>query len=238
MVVRCPSVWWIEALPILLKLCAGKSLCQSALPCWYVTLMLSFILRSTLAQFCPNITGYSVLAPAQPRPRIVTQPTIVSTQHLTIVAVLSSKPPFWLHQYWLPVYATQATLPLPSYESNSPVSATQAILFLYIYIYIHIIFMCACFAYFHCRRIDLTPLCLKRSLFCLCLRMMTSWNGNIFCVTGLLCEEFTGDRWIPLTKVSDAELWSFLWSVPEHIVEQTMETPVIWDAIALIMTSP
>ena len=36
--------------------------------------------------------------------------------------------------------------------------------------------------------------------------MMTSSNGNIFRVTGLLCGEFTGDRWIPRTKGSDAEL--------------------------------
>ena len=26
--------------------------------------------------------------------------------------------------------------------------------------------------------------------------------------------EFTGHRWIPLTKASDAELWCFLWSAP------------------------
>ena len=45
--------------------------------------------------------------------------------------------------------------------------------------------------------------------------MMTSSNGNIFRVTGPLCGEFTGLRWIPRTKVSDAELWCFLWSVPE-----------------------
>ena len=44
---------------------------------------------------------------------------------------------------------------------------------------------------------------------------MTSSNGNIFRVTGPLCGEFTGDRWIPLTKASDAELRCFLWSVPE-----------------------
>ena len=31
---------------------------------------------------------------------------------------------------------------------------------------------------------------------------MTSSNGNIFCVTGPLCGEFTGDRWIPITKAS------------------------------------
>ena len=67
--------------------------------------------------------------------------------------------------------------------------------------------------------------------------MMTSSNGNIFRVTGLLWVEFTGHRWIPLTKASDAELWCFLWSAPEPTVEQTMETPVIWDVIALITTS-
>ena len=39
--------------------------------------------------------------------------------------------------------------------------------------------------------------------------MMTSSNGNIFCVTGHLCGEFTGPRWIPHTKASDAELWCF-----------------------------
>ena len=38
---------------------------------------------------------------------------------------------------------------------------------------------------------------------------MTSWNGNIFRVTGHLCWEFTGHRWIPRTKASDTELWCF-----------------------------
>ena len=40
--------------------------------------------------------------------------------------------------------------------------------------------------------------------------MMTSSNGNIFRVTGHLCWEFTGPRWLPRTKASDAELWCFL----------------------------
>ena len=44
--------------------------------------------------------------------------------------------------------------------------------------------------------------------------MMTSSNGNIFRVTGPLCGEFTGHRWIPLTMASNAELWCFLWSAP------------------------
>ena len=45
--------------------------------------------------------------------------------------------------------------------------------------------------------------------------MMTSSNGNIFRVTGHLCGEFTGPRWILHTKASDAELWCLLWSAPE-----------------------
>ena len=34
-----------------------------------------------------------------------------------------------------------------------------------------------------------------------------------------------------------AELWCLLWSAPEPTVEQTMEKPVIWDAITPIMPS-
>ena len=41
---------------------------------------------------------------------------------------------------------------------------------------------------------------------------MTSSNGNIFCVTGPLCGEFTSHQWIPRTKASEVELWCFLWS--------------------------
>ena len=39
--------------------------------------------------------------------------------------------------------------------------------------------------------------------------MMTSSNGSIFRVTGPLCGEFTGLRWIPRTKASDVELWCY-----------------------------
>ena len=45
--------------------------------------------------------------------------------------------------------------------------------------------------------------------------MMTSSNGNIFRITGPLCREFTGHRWIPRIMASDAELWCFLWSTSE-----------------------
>ena len=67
--------------------------------------------------------------------------------------------------------------------------------------------------------------------------MMTSSNENISRVTSPLCGESTNHRWIPLTKASEAELWCYLWSAPDQMVEQTIETPVILDAIALIMTS-
>ena len=45
--------------------------------------------------------------------------------------------------------------------------------------------------------------------------MVTSSSGNFFCVTGHLCGEFTGPRWFPHTKASDADLWWFLWSTSE-----------------------
>ena len=47
-----------------------------------------------------------------------------------------------------------------------------------------------------------------------------------------------GIHWSPvasLTKASDAELWCVLKSAPEPTIELTIETPVIWDATALVM---
>ena len=66
--------------------------------------------------------------------------------------------------------------------------------------------------------------------------MMTSSNGSIARVTGPLCGEFTGHWWIPLTKASDADLWCTLWSAPEQTIKKTLLTPVIYDAVAPIMT--
>ena len=63
--------------------------------------------------------------------------------------------------------------------------------------------------------------------------MMTSSIGNIFRVVGPLCCPL----WIPPTEAGDAELWCVLWPAPEQTVDQTIEAPVIWDTIALIMTS-
>ena len=42
---------------------------------------------------------------------------------------------------------------------------------------------------------------------------------------------------IPLTNAGDAEIWCFLLTAPEQMVEQTIETWVIWDAIAVILKS-
>ena len=67
--------------------------------------------------------------------------------------------------------------------------------------------------------------------------MMTSSNGSISHVTDPLWGETTNRRWIPLTKSNDSEPWCFLWSAPEETVEQTIETPVMWEAIAPI-TAP
>ena len=67
--------------------------------------------------------------------------------------------------------------------------------------------------------------------------MLMLSNGNIFRVTGPLWGESAGHRWITLTKASDAELGYFLWSAPEQTDEQTIEAPVIWNAIAFIMLS-
>ena len=46
---------------------------------------------------------------------------------------------------------------------------------------------------------------IKTTVFTNSFSMVTSSNGNIFRVTGPLCGEFTGHRWIPRTKASDAD---------------------------------
>ena len=60
---------------------------------------------------------------------------------------------------------------------------------------------------------------------------------TIFRVAGPLCVEFTGHRWIPLTKPSDTELWRLLWSAPQQTFVKTIGTPEIWDGIMPIMKS-
>ena len=59
-----------------------------------------------------------------------------------------------------------------------------------------------------------------------CENMMTSTNGNIFRVTGGL----------PSQKPVTQRFEGFL-PASEQTAKQTIETPVIWEAIALIVTS-
>ena len=66
--------------------------------------------------------------------------------------------------------------------------------------------------------------------------MMTSSNGNIFCIIGPLWGEFAGDRWIPLTKASDAEFWCSLICTWTNGWANNRDTDD-FRPIALIMTS-
>ena len=66
--------------------------------------------------------------------------------------------------------------------------------------------------------------------------MMTSSNGNIFRVTGHLCEEFNGYRLNPRTKASDAELWCFSWSAPEQMDNvKTWDGVMLWEEFIIII---
>ena len=65
--------------------------------------------------------------------------------------------------------------------------------------------------------------------------MMTSSNGNIFRVTGLLCGEFTGYRWIPRTQRPVTRSFDAFFDL--RLNKRLSKQLVIRDAIALIMTS-
>ena len=66
--------------------------------------------------------------------------------------------------------------------------------------------------------------------------MMTLSNGNIFRVTGHLCGEFTGDRWIPRKgQWRGALIFSLICARLKGRVNNG--EAVIWDAIVSIMTS-
>ena len=70
----------------------------------------------------------------------------------------------------------------------------------YLHTLIHILIIQSGYHYAH--------VMIAKLLSWLLVTMMTSSNGNIFRVTGRLCGEFTGYRWIPRTKACVAELWS------------------------------
>ena len=63
---------------------------------------------------------------------------------------------------------------------------------------------------------------------------MTSSKGNLFHVTDILWGKFTGDGF-PSQSPATRNLSVFF--ICARTVEQTMETPVIWDVIAFMMTS-
>ena len=50
--------------------------------------------------------------------------------------------------------------------------------------------------------------------------MMMSSNGNLFRVTGPLCGEFTGHRWIPLMKGQWRGLWCFFDVGPQKLLNK------------------
>ena len=62
-------------------------------------------------------------------------------------------------------------------------------------------------------------------------------NENIFRVIGPFVRGILRSPVTPLVKANSAKLWFFLWSAPVQTVEQTIDTPVIWGANALIITS-
>ena len=67
-------------------------------------------------------------------------------------------------------------------------------------------------------------------------RHMTSWHGDTFRITDPLWKETTGPRWIPSQRVSNEELWYFLWWNHYH-PKQTVDKillPAILDALALM----
>ena len=78
-----------------------------------------------------------------------------------------------------------------------------------------------CLSYIVCNTMLLKSLCVKVSellemyimkttQFCNFPRQYDVIKWKHFRVTGSLCGVFTGHRWIPHTKASDAELWWFL----------------------------
>ena len=68
---------------------------------------------------------------------------------------------------------------------------------------------------FHTNDNNTIASCYNHRVWHLCI----TWWRHQMDVIGPLCKEFTGHRWIPITKASDAELWYFLWCAPEQTVE-------------------
>ena len=81
------------------------------------------------------------------------------------------------------------------------------------------------------------------------LSIMTSSNGNFLCVTGPLCGEFTGHRWIPLIKANDADFFFLICVLNKRLSKQSwgwwFEPPLlslwrncnVWDYFLLLQLS-
>ena len=72
-----------------------------------------------------------------------------------------------------------------------------------------------------------------------CFNKCQSWwrhQMKSFPHTGPLWGEPTRRKLDSHTKTSDTKHWCFLWCSCEQTFEQTVEMPVIWDAMALIVT--
>ena len=71
--------------------------------------------------------------------------------------------------------------------------------------------------------------------------MMTSYNGNIFRVTGPLCGEFTGPDELPAQRPVTRTLDVFFDLRLNKRLSKLIKSPaarlVIWDSIVVIMTS-
>ena len=64
--------------------------------------------------------------------------------------------------------------------------------------------------------------------------MMTSWHGNIFCITGPLWGSSTVTGWFPSQRASYVEDWRFFYLMYAWTVRQTLELTAIWDAMTFL----
>ena len=96
--------------------------------------------------------------------------------------------------------------------------------------------LCITFQWYMETKKKISPKPTNIASFCWHSQITYTWWRHQMELSALLAL-YAGNSPVTLTKVSDAGLWCFLWSAPEQTVVQTIVTPVIWDAIVLIMTS-
>ena len=127
-------------------------------------------------------------------------------------------------------------VPMNSFEMEGKIKISSKLVYVYIFhtlvvsgsftspvVFVYTGHSQTCFliSYFRARKQQYEPCYLPcdmfLSLFLLPLDTASS-NENIFRVTGPLWWEFTGYRWISLTKASDSEFLCLLWCAPEQTV--------------------